>query len=89
MRKIKIVVMAIAMALTVCSCGPINANAEYYWQTDYFYMDYVTFDGDFKMYKDVETGVQYIVYKDDRFGSVSIVPRYKADGTLYVEGCEK
>ena len=44
---------------------------------------------DFDIYQDMETGVQYIVYKEYSHGGYSwfgMVPRYNADGTLYQGG---
>ena len=49
-------------------------------------MSQIGFYGDFRVYRDSKTSVQYIVFKDNRTGAFGIVPRYNADGSLYVGG---
>lgn len=46
--------------------------------------DLVNWVGDFYLYADKETGVEYIVIQNSENG-IGITPRYKADGSLYVK----
>lgn len=88
--------MALAMMLTLCSCGNTNCGntnlsaenvGEGSEETKKFDMDYVSSDyryasRHFVEYRDVETGVHYITIYSN---GISMCPRYNADGTLYVD----
>ena len=86
--KMKIKALAIALALSVMMLGCGTAAAGAIQNTGYldFKMSQVGFYGDFRVYRDSKTSVQYIVFKDNRTGAFGIVPRYNADGSLYVGG---
>lgn len=47
--------------------------------------DFINWVGDFYLYEDTETHVEYMVYKDSPTG-IAITPRYNADRSLYVDG---
>lgn len=85
--KIKIVVAVLALAVMLFGCGQQVQKANAGYRTE-FYMDWIDGSGAFDVYRDRETGVQYIVYSEAKTGGrcSGIVPRYNADGTLYVEG---
>ena len=58
-------------------------------QNNEFKMELVAFDGDFDVYQDRETGVQYIVYREWKNAYATfcaMTPRYNADGSLYQGG---
>lgn len=48
-----------------------------------FGMKYINGDIDFYIYKDTQTGVEYIVYRANQYSS-AICPRYNSDGEIYV-----
>lgn len=52
---------------------------------EYLESDLVNWVGDFYLYEDTETHVEYLIYKWEREG-IAITPRYNADGSLYVNG---
>ena len=72
--KMKIKALAIALALSVMmlGCGTAAAATAENDATPAFSMEFVDKYSDFDIYQDMETGV--------------MVPRYNADGTLYVGG---
>lgn len=84
MKKIKIIAAAAALAITVCSCGPSTLAESY---NNHYAVKRIDHYGEFSLYEDSETGVQYFTWRYGNAGGVC--PRYNADGTLYVEGCEK
>lgn len=89
--KMKIKALAIALALSVMllGCGTAAAATAENDATPAFSMEFVDKYSDFDIYQDMETGVQYIVYKEYSHGGYSwfgMVPRYNADGSLYVGG---
>lgn len=45
--------------------------------------DLVSWVGDFYLYRDQETGVEYIVLSSEK--GVSITPRYDSEGKIYVK----
>lgn len=49
---------------------------------EYLDSDLMNWTGEFYLYEDEETHVEYIVHYNN--GYVSITPRYNADGSLYV-----
>ena len=81
--KLKNMAALAALILALCGCGTASAASS---QNEGFKMDAVAFDGDFDVYQDSETGVQYIVYREWNNRSATfcaMTPRYNADGTLY------
>ena len=83
----KIIVLLALLVITVfvgCS-GSVNADNSIPVESEKFEMDLVDQDivnwvGDCYLYEDKETTVEYIVFYNS--GYVSITPRYNADGTL-------
>lgn len=87
-KKIGIAAAALTLAAVFFGCGQqVEASGARETSEALFEMELVHKDGCFKVYRDSETGVQYILYEDYGIGGVSwsgIVPRYNSDGTLYV-----
>lgn len=46
-------------------------------------MEFVAYGDGFSVYRDIETRVQYIIYRSEYLSAPCIAPRYNADGTLY------
>lgn len=91
MKKLLVsMALIVAFALGACNDAGIQANAEeetvdafsFAWASNsgFYGITYTVVDN--------ETGVNYIVVERSsaRGHSVSITPRYNADGTLYVSG---
>lgn len=83
--KVSLIGIAILVLLILCSCG--KAEAKVTQHTSNFNLDYITTSQDVEEYRDRETGVHYLVYRDTSSyaGMGGICPRYNADGTLYVD----
>lgn len=84
--KIKAFAIGLALSVMLMGCGTAAAGAIQNTGYSDFKMSQIGFYGDFYVYRDSKTGVQYIVYEDNRTGAFGIVPRYNADGSLYVGG---
>ena len=88
--KIRIAVATLALATVFFGCSQqIEASGARETPEERFRMEHVASDWNFDVYLDLETGVQYIVYEDYGIGGhtwFGIVPRYNADGSLYVGG---
>lgn len=94
MKKIKILIPILMsmMLLTACnikteeSQNDTNSSIEQESVAS-LQIELIAEDGDFEEWRDSETGVHYFIYKvgtvDGR--GIGISPRYKADGTLYVD----
>lgn len=90
MKAKKIIALA-ALILALCGCGTASAAGGQSVQGG-FSMEMVAFDGDFDVYQDRETGVQYIVYREWKNAYATfcaMTPRYNADGTLYQGGAHE
>ena len=86
--RIKTLAIALAASVMLLGCGTAAAATAENDATPAFFMEFVDKYRDFDIYQDMETGVQYIVYKEYSHGGYSwfgMVPRYNADGTLYAE----
>ena len=87
--KTKKTIAIIALVVALFGCGPAASAGAQSTQNNEFKMELVAFDGDFDVYQDRETGVQYIVYREWKNASATfcaMTPRYNSDGTLY---CDK
>ena len=86
MKPKKMIALA-ALIFALCGCGTSAVASEQdSWDND-FQMKWIADDGNFEVYQDQETGVQYIVFWHAyKFG---ITPRYNADGTLYQGGAHE
>ena len=86
MKPKKMIALA-ALIFALCGCGTSAVASEQdSWDND-FQMKQIADDGNFEVYQDQETGVQYIVFWHAyKFG---ITPRYNADGTLYQGGAHE
>ena len=65
----------------------IGCGSETLAETNDFNMEYIDSDlvnwvGDFYLYEDTETGIEYIVYKEGE--SVAITPRLNTSGAPYI-----
>lgn len=86
--KAKKIIAVSALILALCGCGTASAAGGQSVQ-DGFSMEKVAFDGNFGVYQDRETGVQYIVYREWKnvyATFCAMTPRYNADGSLYQGG---
>lgn len=88
--KIKALFIALAVSIILFGCGTAASATTEVDTTPLFSMEFVDKYGDFSIYQDMETGVQYIVYYEWKAlgdcWTFGIVPRYNADGTMYVGG---
>ena len=88
MKPKKMIALA-ALIFALCGCGTSAAASEQdSWDND-FRMDCIADEGNFEVYQDRETGVQYIVYREWKNAYATfcaMTPRYNSDGTLY---CDK
>ena len=86
MNKRIIVLIALLVVVICVGCsGSVNADNSIPVEVHKFDMDFVESDminwvGDFYLYEDKETTVEYIIFTNN--GYVSITPRYNADGSL-------
>lgn len=86
--KAKKIISLAALILALCGCGTASAAGGQSVPGG-FSMEKVAFDGDFDVYQDRETGVQYIVYREWKNAYATfcaMTPRYNADGSLYQGG---
>ena len=84
--KAKKMICVAALFFTLCGCGTASAVGAQRTQNEGFKMETVAHDGNFDVYQDSETGVQYIVYWEWENRSATfcaMTPRYNADGSLY------
>lgn len=86
MKNIKRIALVLAVFISglMIGCATTESEAS---DTSGFNMEHISSDlinwvGDFYLYEDTETHVEYIVYIDGSTG-VAITPRYNADGSLY------
>ena len=87
--KAKKMISVAALFFTLCGCGTASAVGAQRTQNEGFKMEAVAHDGNFDVYQDRETGVQYIVYREWKNAYATfcaMTPRYNSDGTLY---CDK
>lgn len=86
MNKRIIILLTLLIVVIFVGCsGSVNADNSIPVEVNKFEMDYITSDmfnwvGDFYLYEDKETMVEYIVFNNN--GYISITPIYNADGTL-------
>ena len=85
--KNKILLIVTALIILVVGCGSTAVNAKSQKSSSRFRIDYITEWNDVEEYRDTETGVHYLIYKDRHgyAGMGGICPRYNADGSLYVD----
>lgn len=75
--------LAVFVSGLVIGCATTESEAS---NTSGFNMEYIDSDlinwvGDFYLYEDTETHVEYLVYNNN--GYIAITPRFNADGSLY------
>lgn len=82
--KIKkiLLVMGVFLSGLLIGCTTTSSGATDYFNMDYLGSDLVNWVGDFYLYEDTQTHVEYIVYMND--GNVAITPRLKASGQPYL-----
>jgi hypothetical protein len=81
-RKIVLGIAVFGSGLMI-GCASTNSHAiEKFFNMEYLDSDLMNWTGSFYLYEDEETHVEYIVYYNN--GYVSITPRYDADGKLYI-----
>ena len=83
-RIIKRIVLSLALLVSgfVIGCGSGTRAEDNGFNMEYIDSDLVNWVGDFYLYEDTETGVEYIVYKVGE--SVAITPRLYTNGTPYI-----
>lgn len=83
-KALKAVLAGIAiLGIAIAGCGNSgSAKSDSEWEMEYSESDY-----DFEIYRDSETGVNYIIYSHSGgySGMGGLCPRYNADGSLYVD----
>ena len=79
--------LAVFISGLVIGCATTESKAEIKssFNMEYIESDLINWVGDFFLYEDTETHVEYMVYKDSSTG-IAITPRYNADRSLYVDG---
>ena len=79
--------MAVFLSGLLIGCTETRSQAVEYssFNMDYLESDLINWIGDFYLYEDSETHVEYIIYKYNREG-IAITPRYRADGSLFIKG---
>lgn len=87
LRSVKIIKRIVLSLALLVSGFVIGCGSETLAETNDFNMEYIDSDlvnwvGDFYLYEDTETGVEYIVYIDGE--SVAITPRLNTSGAPYI-----
>lgn len=83
-KKILLVSAVFVSGLMIgCTASESAASGLKMFDMEYMDSDLVNWVGDFYLYKDKETGVEYLVFKTT--DGVGICPRYKNDIEVYVE----
>ena len=89
MRGIRKIVLVVAVFVSGLLIGCTSTNSQAVdigtFNMEYLESDLINWVGDFYLYEDTETHVEYLVYKYGSEG-IAITPRYNADGSLYVNG---
>ena len=67
-----------------CTTTESSAGSSLGFNMEFIEADLINWVGDFYLYEDSETHVEYMVYKDGTTG-IAITPRYNADGSLYIK----
>ena len=82
-RNIKKLILIIAVFLSGLLIGCTNdvSMAGNRFDMEYIQSDLINWVGEFYLYRDNQTGVHYLVFKEG--DSIAITPRYNSDGTLY------
>ena len=74
---------AVFVSGLLIGCATEDVAAVGSFDMEYIESDLVNWVGDFYLYKDKETGVEYLVFKTT--DGVGICPRYRSDIEVYVE----
>lgn len=82
MKKIILVLAVFVSGLVIGCATTSNAGNPPVFNMEYIDSDLINWVGDFYLYEDTETHVEYMVYKWGSEG-IAITPRYNADGSLY------
>lgn len=84
-KKILLIIATVLMVLAI-GCGSTE-EAHGSVSASAFALEFVSNSENVYEYRDAETGIHYLVFKDSLFygGMGGICPRYNADGTLYVD----
>ena len=83
MKKMIAILIAIFLVISITACMPVSEYnstditfADYYGDSlNQYYNSYIITDN--------KTGVNYIIFENRYNNNISIVPRFKKDGTLY------
>lgn len=92
-------VLAMTFAVTVTACSDtitsteeatsatISTESETMDRTDEnaFEMEYIGDSKSITLYRDVDTGVHYLIYENFAYKQCFVCPRYNPDGTLYAD----
>lgn len=83
-RIIKRIVLSLALLVSgfVIGCGSGTRAEDNGFNMEYLGSDLINWVGDFYLYEDEETGVEYIVYTTDK--GAAITPRLYTNGTPYI-----
>lgn len=73
---------AVFVSGLLIGCTAKNVAASGSFEMEYIESDLVNWVGDFYLYVDKQTDVEYIVYTTSE--GVGITPRYNLDGTIYI-----
>lgn len=85
--KKKIVMLAVTVLMVLAiGCSPTE-EVHGSVSASTFELEFVATSHDVNEYRDTETGVHYLIYRNASgyAGMGGICPRYNADGTLYVD----
>lgn len=86
-KKITVIMAMLVLVIGIISCTGVptttvaSSNQKNPLERVGYYLD-------FYEYRDTETGVHYFVYKEGNYSvgfGCAMIPRYNADGTLYVD----
>lgn len=81
MKKIILVLAVFVSGLVIGCATTSNAGSPPVFNMEYIDSDLINWVGDFYLYEDTETHVEYLVYNNSDY--IAITPRYNADGSLY------
>ena len=83
-KIIKKIVLGLALLVSgfVIGCGSETLAETNDFNMEYIDSDLVNWVGDFYLYEDTETGVEYIVYKIN--DNIAITPRLNTSGAPYI-----
>lgn len=68
-----------------CTTTESSAGSSLGFNMEYIESDLVNWVGDFYLYEDTETHVEYMIYRLGGGEGIAITPRYNADGSLYIK----